>query len=443
MQPSLGHAAFAEQRGGVAQSFATVGEIPDSPVLFPVRMAARTAEIAVPAHARIGGVVKNFLPLEHSGWKFFAADGADQFERLDRSFREGRDLPDVMHGHRAREKILGEQLRAVRTQHQSLRRGPGAVQFRNLFAPEGIQHHHAVVALDGHERVIPQRAETRRHRRILVQQIEPRAKIFLVVRQVDLRNDGPHRRVKGERTAVAKCAAQRVVLHGRHPGALAVGRNGDRAGVIRHTPRTGRRIGLGVRGEVDLAGDGEVFRPHVGHPSVIAGRNEARDEDAHRIGGDRHSARRRPHFQRLQKDSFHRINFQQSTGALQRDVSRAVVGAEHNAVRSRGVRQFNGVQQGTFPSIEHADGRVAVVDHPDGSVRSERERARFRTHRFLEELGHSLRINGGHRVVVGIHDPDALACLVQNDRTRGGWCFRCQGIENRLRDRAGLVFDAV
>ncbi len=252
---AVADAAAAVQLDGVAQPLAAVGEVPDPPVLAAVQVAGRAADVLVAVHLRVVRVVEDPLALQDLRGERLGRHGRDLGQALEGAGGRGEDAGHVVDGHRARHEALHEEPAAGR-QHQPLRRPSHAVDAGDDVAAVGVHHLHQVRALGGHERVVAQPAEGHRHRQVAVVQVLARGEDLRVRAQVDLRHDGAHGAVEGERAPVAEGAAQRVVLLGGDPGADAVGRDGDGGDVVRHAPPAGLRVGAGVLGQRERRGSG-------------------------------------------------------------------------------------------------------------------------------------------------------------------------------------------
>ncbi len=245
---AVGEAGAPAQVGGAAQAFAAPGEVPHATVVASVKMAACAGDVAVGAHARIGGVVEDAFAEEDLGGEGLVGDG-----RRHRDHRQGgavlrEERSRVADGDGAAHEVLREKpcghgvdqnavwcepgAEVHRDHHGRGEGGAGCVEFRERRDAGRVHPDDAVVTLERDEERVAQRRVGERGRAVGVVEIATGVTYLVIGYKIDERNDRAHRCFMRQIADAEEQAALGVVLFGSDRGAGAVGGDGDRREVV-------------------------------------------------------------------------------------------------------------------------------------------------------------------------------------------------------------------
>ena len=306
-----------------------------------------------------------------------------------------------------------------------------------LDARIGVDHRDLAACLQGDEQVIAGTVERRRAGYAGIVEVKARAVSFGERRQVDLGTDAAHGILEVEVVAVAQGAALDVVLLGRHPGALAVGRDRRHRQVVGDARALVGVVLLVAVLQQDGAVDGHRPRRIDDHDftaaagSLYGGRAFARhrrgDVAAHQepaaIGGDGEVARVGADGQAGGRGAGAWVELEHGAGGFQHHVGGAAVGRKRQAERLRRGRQADGLLHFQGGGVDHRQGRRRLVADPDPAVRGDRKRPGRLADGNFGQFGVGGRIERSDAVIVLVDHPQPVVGhghVRRQGRTVGG-----------------------
>ena len=192
----------------------------------------------------------------------------------------------------------------------------------------------ALLPLQRDEGVTRVGVEGNRHRHGAVVEVLARRKHFVVRHQVHLRHDGADRVLEVQRLAADGESALGVVLLGRNPGALPVGSDRDRGEMVGYAATAHGGVRSGIGSQCKPPHDGQRVRAYFGQLAVGCGGDPAGDEDALAVRGDCNPAGRWADVDVAGHGLGPRVESQEATDGLERDVGRVRARGEGDAVRT-------------------------------------------------------------------------------------------------------------
>ena len=327
----MGHSGGTQEGLGVAQSAAVgtaITVVPDPPVAAAFYVAARATDVAVPGHARVGGVVEDSFAQQNDFRQGFALDRRDPSQQ--RNLRARCNVRNVVDGNLAGQEVLHEQATAS-VDGKPLGCEPGVRNGRRQGTGSGIEHIHGVAALQRDECVSAPGVEGHGHRHRAIIEVAAGGEDLAICAQVQLRDDRPGRRLERQRFAAEMKSPARVVLLRGNPCVPPVRGDGDCRQVVRHAPAPHRTVRTGIDGELEVPDDLHRAGIHLGHHAVVHRGDVACDKNPSAVCGDCDTPGRRTHVD----GAFHRAipdDLQQTTRGLQGHVGGIAAGVKCNPV---------------------------------------------------------------------------------------------------------------